>query len=61
MMKSVLLASSIAAASAFAPSQEAARTSVQLSESKADLESIAEKLNPSRCHDDLLHNYQRID
>merc|ERR1719313_2857766 len=45
-MKSALLATSIAAASAFAPSQEAARTSVQLSETKADLETIAQKLNP---------------
>ena len=49
MMKSVLLATSIAAASAFAPSKEAARTSVQLSETKADLETIAQKLNPSTC------------
>ena len=45
-MKTVIAASLIASAAAFAPAQSGARSSVAVQESKADLEALAEKCNP---------------
>lgn len=44
-MKTAIIASLIGAAAAFAPAQTG-RTSTAVSESKADLEALAKKLNP---------------
>ena len=41
-----LLASSIATASAFAPQSSSSRVPVEVAETKADLESLAQDLNP---------------
>lgn len=46
MMKLALLASTIAAAAAFAPAQTGRAATVAVSETKADLEDLAKKLNP---------------
>ena len=45
-MKYTVLASLIASAAAFAPTQSSTRSSTSLSETKADLEAIAAKCNP---------------
>lgn len=45
-MKTAILASLVASAAAFAPANQAARGSVAVQETKADLEAMAKKLNP---------------
>ncbi|KAL7540685.1 hypothetical protein ACHAXR_013170 [Thalassiosira sp. AJA248-18] len=46
-MKTAILASLVASAAAFAPAQSANRATTSVSESKADLEGLAGKLNPN--------------
>ena len=46
MMKLAVLASTIAAAAAFAPAQQTGRVATSVCETKADLEVLAKKLNP---------------
>lgn len=46
-MKTAVLATLVASAAAFAPAAPAARTATAVSESKADLESLAGSLNPT--------------
>ena len=46
-MKSAILASIVASTAAFAPSQTSSRSVTSISESKADLESLAQKANPT--------------
>jgi hypothetical protein len=46
MMKLAILATLVGSAVAFAPSQQTGRAPTAVSETKADLEALAQKLNP---------------
>ena len=46
-MKSAILASIVASTAAFAPTQTSSRSVTSINESKADLESLAQKANPT--------------